>query len=77
MLQNLLVDRIDYFPAAGPQQSSDLGADTQEVQITFTVDGLPVPQTIRLETRRNSNGEWKIFRRIAEDLTISDALLSN
>lgn len=75
--RNLQVDRIDYFPSQGPVQTGSQAVEAQDVQITFTVDDSQVPQIIRLETRRDSNGAWKIFRRVPEDLTISDANVIN
>lgn len=75
--RNLQVDRIDYFPMQGPVQTGGQTVETQDVQITFTVDDSQVPQIIRLETRRDGSGEWKIFRRVPEDLTISDANVVN
>ena len=75
--RNLLVDRIDFFPSQGPQQTGEPGVEAQEVQITFTVDDSQVPQTVRFETRRDGSGAWKIYRRVPEDLTISDAKVLN
>ncbi len=75
--RNLQVERIDYFPTQGPAQTGGQAVEAQDVQITFTVDDSPVPQIIRLETRRDSSGAWKIFRRVPEDLTISDANVIN
>jgi len=75
--RNLQVDRIDYFLPQGVEQAIDSPAesstDIQEVQITFTVDDSPEPQTVRFEMRRTPQAQWKIFKRIQEDLSISDA----
>jgi hypothetical protein len=75
--RNLQVDRIDYFPTQGPVQTGGQTVESQDVQITFTVDDSQVPQIIRLETRRDGSGMWKIFRRVPEDLTVSDANVVN
>lgn len=76
--RNLEVARLEFSASQALDQSINVNdAAVQDVQITFTVDDDPVPNTLRFEMRRNDVGEWKIFRRVEADQALSNANSSN